>query len=116
MPAVKQEEPPLTTPRHNQPDYNAHIDKATSCAFAPCLRVPSYQVSTLTHAGSTFTPVPKRVMDGSEDGDVLPAAVLSGAPMELQARTVRYVLAANDTLSSHLLSIPGHSTSRTCKI
>jgi hypothetical protein len=39
----------------------------------------------------TFTPVPKRVMDGSEDTDVLPAAVLSGAPIELQARTVRYV-------------------------
>jgi NADH dehydrogenase (ubiquinone) Fe-S protein 4 len=28
-------------------------------------------------------------MDGSEDTDVLPAAVLSGAPMELEARTVR---------------------------
>ena len=40
---------------------------------------------------STFTPVPKRVMDGSEDGEVVPAAVLSGAPIELQARTVRYV-------------------------
>lgn len=30
-------------------------------------------------------------MNGSEEGDVLPAAVLSGAPIELQARTVRYV-------------------------
>ena len=30
-------------------------------------------------------------MDGSEEGEVLPAAVLSGAPIELQARTVRYV-------------------------
>lgn len=39
----------------------------------------------------TFTPVPKQVQDGSEDVNVLPAAVLSGAPMELQARTVRYV-------------------------
>lgn len=39
----------------------------------------------------TYTPVPKRVMDGSEEGEVLPAAVLSGAPIELQARTVRYV-------------------------
>lgn len=29
-------------------------------------------------------------MNGSEEGDVLPAAVLSGAPIELQARTVRY--------------------------
>ncbi|KAI1854976.1 hypothetical protein JX265_012331 [Neoarthrinium moseri] len=51
----------------NSPDYAAHIDKATS----------------------TYTPVPKRVMDGSEDTEVLPAAVLSGAPVELQARTVR---------------------------
>lgn len=31
-------------------------------------------------------------MDGSEDTEILPAAVLSGAPIELQARTVRYVL------------------------
>lgn len=31
-----------------------------------------------------------RVMDGSEPGDDTPAAVLSGAPIELQARTVRY--------------------------
>lgn len=29
-------------------------------------------------------------MNGSEAGEVLPAAVLSGAPIELQARTVRY--------------------------
>lgn len=32
---------------------------------------------------------PKAVMDGSEPGEVLPAAVLSGAPVDLQARTVR---------------------------
>lgn len=42
----------------------------------------------LTRSCSTFTPVPTRVQDGSED--ILPAAVLSGAPLELQARTVRY--------------------------
>lgn len=29
-------------------------------------------------------------MDGSEEGETTPAAVLSGAPVELQARTVRY--------------------------
>ncbi|OAA33633.1 NADH dehydrogenase ubiquinone Fe-S protein 4, mitochondrial [Moelleriella libera RCEF 2490] len=49
----------------SQPDYTLPADKATS----------------------TFTPVPSRVQDGSES--VLPAAVLSGAPAELQARTVR---------------------------
>ncbi|TVY54397.1 NADH-ubiquinone oxidoreductase 21 kDa subunit, mitochondrial [Lachnellula cervina] len=54
-------------PRHNQPDYSVQVDQASS----------------------TFSPVPKRVMNGSEDGDVLPAAVLSGAPIELEARTVR---------------------------
>lgn len=32
-----------------------------------------------------------RILDGSEEGDTLPAAVISGAPTELQARTVRYV-------------------------
>ena len=31
-------------------------------------------------------------MDGSEPGTTTPAAVLSGAPVDLQARTVRYVL------------------------
>ena len=29
-------------------------------------------------------------MDGSEPGEVTPAAVLSGAPVELQARVARY--------------------------
>lgn len=37
-----------------------------------------------------FSPVPKRVMDGSEPVETVPAAVLSGAPTDLQARTVRY--------------------------
>ncbi|KIN00162.1 hypothetical protein OIDMADRAFT_199366 [Oidiodendron maius Zn] len=53
--------------RHNQPDYAAEIDQATS----------------------TFSPIPKRVMNGSEEGEVVAAAVLSGAPIDLQARTVR---------------------------
>lgn len=41
---------------------------------------------------SNFSPVPKRVMDGSEPGESVAAAVLSGAPVDLQARTVRYGL------------------------
>src|ERR1700761_9606199 len=40
---------------------------------------------------SNFSPVPSRVMDGSEPGETTPAAVLSGAPIELQARTVRQI-------------------------
>ncbi|KAJ4294741.1 ndufs4 NADH dehydrogenase Fe-S protein subunit [Collariella sp. IMI 366227] len=38
--------------------------------------------------GPTFTPVPKHVQDGSEEG-ILPAGLVSGAPIELQGRTVR---------------------------
>ncbi|KAG9238491.1 ETC complex I subunit conserved region-domain-containing protein [Amylocarpus encephaloides] len=53
--------------RHNQPDYSAEVDQASSL----------------------FSPIPKRVMNGSEEGVVLPAAVLSGAPIELEARNVR---------------------------
>ena len=45
---------------------------------------------------SNFSPIPKRVMDGSEPGDSVAAAVLSGAPTDLQARTVRY----NDSYST----------------
>ncbi|KAK2626676.1 hypothetical protein QTJ16_003851 [Diplocarpon rosae] len=64
---VKAEETQEVEVRHNQPDYMAEVDQASS----------------------TFSPIPKRVMNGSEAGDVLPAAVLSGAPIELEARTVR---------------------------
>ncbi|KAF2240068.1 hypothetical protein EV356DRAFT_572126 [Viridothelium virens] len=53
-------------PRHT-PDYNVAVDYRTSA----------------------FSPIPMRVMDGSEPGDVVPAAVLSGAPTDLQARNVR---------------------------
>ena len=43
----------------------------------------------LTVQFSQFSPIPKRVMDGSEPGDLVAAAVISGAPVEMQARTVR---------------------------
>lgn len=49
---------------------------------------PDYNV-TVDYRTSTFSPVPKRVMNGSEPGETLAAAVLSGAPTDLQARTVR---------------------------
>ncbi|KAK3053651.1 ndufs4 NADH dehydrogenase Fe-S protein subunit [Extremus antarcticus] len=61
----------LPTPSANiirdNPDYNVAVDYRTS----------------------NFSPIPTRVMDGSEPGETTPAAVLSGAPVELQARTVR---------------------------
>ncbi|KAK5947651.1 ndufs4 NADH dehydrogenase Fe-S protein subunit [Knufia obscura] len=53
--------------KDHQPDYRAHVD----------------------HGTSLYSPVPRRVQDGSEPGNTLPAAVLSGAPVDLQARTVR---------------------------
>ncbi|KAL2761110.1 hypothetical protein ACRALDRAFT_2024965 [Sodiomyces alcalophilus JCM 7366] len=59
--------PAIPATDQNQPDYTTTNDRATS----------------------TFTPVPKRVQDGREDTPYLQAAVVSGAPMELQARTVR---------------------------
>ncbi|KAK5687428.1 ndufs4 NADH dehydrogenase Fe-S protein subunit [Elasticomyces elasticus] len=49
---------------------------------------PDYNVAA-DYRTSNFSPLPHRVMDGSEPGLDTPAAVLSGAPMDLQARTVR---------------------------
>jgi NADH dehydrogenase (ubiquinone) Fe-S protein 4 len=66
-PAAGPDEIDVYHPEH-QPDYNARVDQATS----------------------SYSPVPKRVMDGSEPGETLAAAVLSGAPVDLQARQVRY--------------------------
>ncbi|KAJ9296433.1 hypothetical protein DTO271G3_5131 [Paecilomyces variotii] len=63
---IRKETPAEAMARH-QPDYDATIDFCTS----------------------NFSPVPKRVMDGSEPGESVAAAVLSGAPTDLQARTVR---------------------------
>ena len=70
----------------HQPDFRAPVDHGTSYVFERSLRAYAIDKSH-----RTFSPIPKRVMDGSEPGDVTPAAVLSGAPVELQARTVRYV-------------------------
>ncbi|KAF2750514.1 hypothetical protein M011DRAFT_397102 [Sporormia fimetaria CBS 119925] len=51
-------------------------------------RKPDYNVA-IDYRTSNFSPIPKRVMDGSEPGESVAAAVLSGAPIDLQARTVR---------------------------
>ncbi|KAL2039933.1 hypothetical protein N7G274_007336 [Stereocaulon virgatum] len=63
---IRQEDPAEGLVDH-QPNYHAPID----------------------HGTSQFSQVPKRVMDGSEPVDITLAAVLSGAPVDLQARTVR---------------------------
>ncbi|KAK3716196.1 ndufs4 NADH dehydrogenase Fe-S protein subunit [Vermiconidia calcicola] len=61
--------PPSAAMIRDNPDYNVAVDYRTS--------------------RRNFSPIPSRVMDGSEPGEDTPAAVLSGAPVELQARTVR---------------------------
>jgi NADH dehydrogenase (ubiquinone) Fe-S protein 4 len=49
---------------------------------------PSYETQP-DRATSTFTPLPIHVQTGKEDEIDIPAAISSGAPLELQARTVR---------------------------
>ena len=68
----------------HQPNFRAPIDHGTSYVLQ--FRIV---VIWLKAPYRTFSPVPKHVMDGSEPGDVVPAAVLSGAPVELQARVAR---------------------------
>lgn len=66
---------------------------STPATQDPSQRLPSHDLdytAHIDHGTSNFSPVPRRVMDGSEPGDVLAAAVLSGAPIDLQARQVRY--------------------------
>jgi hypothetical protein len=72
-------------PRH-QPDYDAAVDYRTSYVGI----VIAKKERPLT-PNRSFSPVPKRLMDGSEPGETVAAAVLSGAPSDLQARTVRYM-------------------------
>jgi NADH dehydrogenase (ubiquinone) Fe-S protein 4 len=87
----KREMSPMATLPRNSPDYNVPIDMATS--YVPDEASPPsvhcVQLSNLCSTNySTFTPVPKQVQNGSEE-NVLPAGLISGAPIELQARTVR---------------------------
>ncbi|KAL8698339.1 MAG: hypothetical protein Q9224_001894 [Gallowayella concinna] len=63
---IRQEGPQEGMVDH-QPDFHAPVD----------------------HGTSTFSPIPRRVMDGSEPGELTAAAVISGAPVDLQARTAR---------------------------
>ncbi|KAK3949979.1 ETC complex I subunit conserved region-domain-containing protein [Pseudoneurospora amorphoporcata] len=74
---LPKEDSPMNTPKRNSPNYDVPIDIATS----------------------TWTPVPKNIQNGSEQG-ILPAAVVSGAPMELQARTVRIFLPSKPATQS----------------
>nr|CAA39675.1 18 kD subunit of NADH dehydrogenase (ubiquinone) [Neurospora crassa] len=89
---LAKEDSPLATPKRNSPDYNVPIDKATS----------------------TWTPVPKHIQNGSEEG-ILPAAVVSGAPMELQARTVRIYLPSKPATQSSNSRVLWHGLGRARK-
>ncbi|KAJ5205722.1 NADH dehydrogenase ubiquinone Fe-S protein 4 mitochondrial [Penicillium cf. griseofulvum] len=84
VPSVKTttSDAPTTPPK----DSSLITKETPSEAFAR--HQPDYE-ATIDHGTSQFSPVPKRVMDGSEPGNSLPAAILSGAPTDLQARTVR---------------------------
>ncbi|CAK4034865.1 NADH-ubiquinone oxidoreductase 21 kDa subunit, mitochondrial [Lecanosticta acicola] len=76
----------------SEPPHGSHSESAMirqeGAAEGQPRHSPDYNVAT-DYRTSNFSPVPTRVMDGSEPGVDTPAAVLSGAPVELQARTVR---------------------------
>ena len=74
---------------HTQYEIYAHI--SSPCNVYHGFRELHCSDNMLSFNCSTWTPVPKHIQNGSEEG-ILPAAVVSGAPMELQARTVRYVI------------------------
>jgi len=92
---VEQEGPAESMARH-QPDYSVATDYRTSYVRRERQNRTSYSLFN-----RTFSPIPKRVMDGSEPGESVPAAVLSGAPVDLQARTVRYAASCHFTLGLH---------------
>ena len=80
---LSNEEDPRQSGVDHQVDYDAHIDHGTS--YVSNIAPTEAQVNVKR----AFSPVPRRVMDGSEPGESVAAAVLSGAPIDLQARTVR---------------------------
>lgn len=81
---IKQEDAADSMVSH-KPKFHAPIDHGTSYVYVHRKK----QRTALIFEYSQFSPVPYRVMDGSEEGPMTPAAVLSGAPVDLQARTVR---------------------------
>ncbi|KIV99579.1 uncharacterized protein PV09_08756 [Verruconis gallopava] len=78
---------PAAEPPAERPDSTQMVSKESAGQAQP-RHQPDYDVA-VDYRTSAYSPIPKRVMDGSEPGETLPAAVLSGAPVDLQARTVR---------------------------
>ncbi|PGH02965.1 hypothetical protein AJ79_07502 [Helicocarpus griseus UAMH5409] len=104
--ASQQAEDPKTSPADAPGDRGTSVARKESPSEAMARHQPDYN-ATVDHGTSTFSPVPKRVMDGSEPSGAVPAAVLSGAPTDLQARTVRIFRPAkpatqSGTWGSHL--------------
>jgi hypothetical protein len=83
-----------------------HLTKGENKGSEPAVQntpshAPNYGAA-VDYRTSAFSPVPKRIMDGSEPTETVAAAVLSGAPSDLQARTVRFVNACLLSLGSGL--------------
>ncbi|KAK2806185.1 NADH:ubiquinone oxidoreductase 21kD subunit [Emmonsiellopsis sp. PD_5] len=88
-PAQQAEETPKTSPEDAPTDVSrSTVVRKETPSQAMARHQPDYN-ATVDHGTSSFSPVPKRVMDGSEPSGAIAAAVLSGAPTDLQARTVR---------------------------
>jgi len=78
-----------------EPPSPVHLTKGETKGSEPAVQntpshAPNYGAA-VDYRTSAFSPVPKRVMDGSEPTETVAAAVVSGAPTDLQARTVRFV-------------------------
>jgi hypothetical protein len=79
----------------DEPPSPVHLTKGETKGSEPAVQntpshAPNYGAA-VDYRTSAFSPVPKRVMDGSEPTETVAAAVVSGAPTDLQARTVRFV-------------------------
>ncbi|KAG9665735.1 hypothetical protein KCU81_g2986, partial [Aureobasidium melanogenum] len=79
--------------RRDEPPSPVHLTKGeTKGSESAVSNTPSHAPNygaAVDYRTSAFSPVPKRVMDGSEPTETVAAAVVSGAPTDLQARTVR---------------------------
>ena len=77
----------------DEPPSPVHLTKGeTKGSESAVQNTPSHAPNygaAVDYRTSAFSPVPKRVMDGSEPTETVAAAVVSGAPSDLQARTVR---------------------------
>jgi NADH dehydrogenase (ubiquinone) Fe-S protein 4 len=91
----------------DEPPSPVHLTKGETKGSEPAVQntpshAPNYGAA-VDYRTSSFSPVPKRIMDGSEPTETVAAAVVSGAPSDLQARTVRFVNSHLSPLVSELV-------------